>query len=312
MLEVAGISRSYDELRAVDDVSFTVERGTSFGLLGPNGAGKTTAISIIAGLLEPDEGKVTLGGTSMLHEPLEAKRKLGLVPQEIALYPTLSALENLDFWGRLYGLGGEQLRSRAAEVLEVVGLSDRQHDRVENYSGGMKRRLNIAVGLLHEPELLILDEPTVGVDPQSRHHILESVHQLQQGGLTVLYTSHYMEEVEKLCDRVAVMDEGRVIAMGTIEELHSRVEEDRVVHLTPDTALDREEFTALIQESVRDAAGQRWHNNTLQLLVPEGIDFLPSLLERLQEEKVHLRSLHVEEPDLESLFLKLTGKQLRD
>ncbi len=311
MLVVNGLEKDYGKLKAVDRVSFSVEAGESFGLLGPNGAGKTTTISMIAGLVQPDAGEVTLNGISMQGEPLRAKRLLGLVPQEIALYSALNAEENLVFWGKLYGLKGQDLRERIDRALETVGLSDRRRDRVSTYSGGMKRRLNIAAGLLHDPQLLILDEPTVGVDPQSRNHILDSIKQLQSTGLTVLYTSHYMEEVEKLCDRVAIMDEGRIIAMGTLDELHSRVAEDRVVQLTPASSDDRERLANLIS-LFPGSRNQRWRNGTLEFLASEEGDGLQDLLDLLQDNRIRLRGLQVQEPDLESLFLQLTGKALRD
>jgi ABC-2 type transport system ATP-binding protein len=219
VLECAHLVKQFGELTAVDDVSFTVAHGETYGLLGPNGAGKTTTISMIAGLLRATSGQVHVLGSEITPAANRAKGAIGLVPQDIALYPDLSALENLTFFGKLQGLSGKQLKERVDVVLDVVGLTDRAKDRIDTYSGGMKRRANIAVGMLHEPTLLILDEPTVGVDPQSRNSILESVDALGASGMAVIYTTHYMEEAERLCDRIGIIDEGKLIAEGTRAEL---------------------------------------------------------------------------------------------
>ncbi|MED3353208.1 ABC transporter ATP-binding protein, partial [Bacillus thuringiensis] len=205
--------------------------GETFGLLGPNGAGKSTTISMICGLIPYDSGDIKVGGKSVKEYPLEAKKKIGIVPQDIALYPTLSAKENLVFWGKMYGLNGKVAKERAEEVLAYVGLQDREKDKIETFSGGMKRRINIGAALMHEPELLIMDEPTVGIDPQSRNHILETVKKLNEKGMTVIYTSHYMEEVEYLCERIAIVDHGKVIALGTKRELCNRLADGFIVKL---------------------------------------------------------------------------------
>jgi ABC-2 type transport system ATP-binding protein len=219
VLECRGLVKRFGPRTAVDGVGFVVARGETYGLLGPNGAGKTTTISMLCGLLRPDEGSVQVGGHPLEAEPLAAKAAIGLVPQDIALYEELSARENLRFFGRLQGMAKAELAERVDEVLELVGLADRATDVVGTYSGGMKRRANIAVGLLHRPQLLVLDEPTVGVDPQSRNAILERVEALADGGLSVLYTTHYMEEAERLCDRIGIIDEGQLVAEGTRDEL---------------------------------------------------------------------------------------------
>ena len=229
ILTVVGLVKHFDDLTAVDGVSFSIAEGETFGLLGPNGAGKTTSISMVTGLLEPDEGTVSVVGERITTSSTKGKAHIGLVPQELAIYPDLTGAENLTFFGRLYGMGGDNLGLRVDEVLDIVGLSDRRDDLTKKYSGGMKRRLNIGIGLLHKPRLLILDEPTVGVDPQSRNAILESVESLSEEGMAVLYTTHYMEEAERLCDRVAIIDEGKIQAEGTRRELVSMVgEKDKI------------------------------------------------------------------------------------
>ncbi|MCG2821758.1 MAG: ATP-binding cassette domain-containing protein, partial [Candidatus Atribacteria bacterium] len=219
MVEVKKLTKIYDARKAVDGISFEIKKGEVFGLLGPNGAGKTTTISMLSCLISPTSGDAHIEEKSIIKEPIEVKKRIGVVPQDIALYPTLSAKENLFFWGEMYGLSGRRLKEKVDEVLQVVGLTERSKDRINKYSGGMKRRINIAVGLLPSPKLLILDEPTVGVDPQSRTNILETLKGLNKNGLTILYTSHYMEEVEFLCDRIAIMDLGKIIAQGTQNEL---------------------------------------------------------------------------------------------
>src|SRR5690554_6661615 len=232
VLEVAGLVRRFGDLTAVDGVSFHIAPGETYGLLGPNGAGKTTTISMVAGLLAPDAGEVRVAGQRMRPREVAPKRRLGLVPQDLAIYPELSARENLLFFGRLHGLRGAELRQRTAEVLELIGLADRAKDPTKEFSGGMKRRLNIGIGLLHRPELLILDEPTVGVDPQSRNSILESVETLSTAGMAVRYTTHYMEEAERLCDRIGIIDAGTIQAEGTRRELIRIIGELDEIRLT--------------------------------------------------------------------------------
>jgi ABC-2 type transport system ATP-binding protein len=309
ILDARNLRKQFKDLVAVDDVSFSIAEGETYGLLGPNGAGKTTSISMIAGLLERDGGEVVVDGKPMTTTSTAAKAAIGLVPQDLAIYPDLTARENLMFFGRLYGMGGKPLAARVAEVLEIIGLADRAGDRTEEYSGGMKRRLNIGIGLLHRPRLLILDEPTVGVDPQSRNAILESVEQLSGEGMAVLYTTHYMEEAERLCDRVGIIDEGRIKAEGTRAQLVSLVgERDRVllgVTGFAEPAVAALQGVAAVEEvSTRDGA--------IVLIVDGASRVLPELLRVAAGAGVTITGVEVEEPNLETVFLHLTGKALRD
>lgn len=309
-LSCENLTKRFGDTVAVDGVSLTVAPGEAYGLLGPNGAGKSTAISMIVGLLPPDSGSVHIGQIDMGAEPLEAKKRIGYVPQEIALYPELSAQENLRFFGRLYGLSGAALRGRIDEVLDLVGLTDRAKDKVSTYSGGMKRRVNIGAALLHSPDLLILDEPTVGVDPQSRDSILSGVEDLLASGeISLIYTSHYMEEVERLCDRMAIIDRGRIIAEGTKAELVARVGGDDKVAVTLDGDIDsaRRRIESLPQVNGVSRVG----DDSLLLTAQDGRSLLPVLLGALAGEAA-ITSFDVDEPDLEATFLHLTGNSLRD
>jgi ABC-2 type transport system ATP-binding protein len=309
VLRCRSLRKSFGEVLALDDVSFEVARGETYGLLGPNGAGKTTAISIIAGILRGDGGEVLVDGAPLSTSSVGLKQKIGYVPQDIALYPDLSGAENLRFFGRLYGMGRDESRRRVGEVLETIGLADRAGDLVSTYSGGMKRRLNIGAGLLHDPTLLILDEPTVGVDPQSRNAILDSVALLSRQGMSVLYTTHYMEEAQRLCDRVGIIDSGHLVAEGTTRELTALVGEHDTVRLGVEGDLQRG------AEAVRSVAGV--HTVTtgaegLEVLASDARTLLPGLLAALTGVGVAVRSVAVEEPDLEAVFLHVTGKSLRD
>lgn len=309
VLIVHDLERRFDDLVAVDGVAFSVAPGETYGLLGPNGAGKTTTISMIAGLLEADRGTVTVAGNPMTTGEVKTRAAVGLVPQELAIYPDLTGDENLRFFGRLYGLGGADLDNRVTEVLEMVGLATRRDDRVKEYSGGMQRRLNIAIGLLHKPILLILDEPTVGVDPQSRNSILEAVEGLSREGMSVLYTTHYMEEAERLCDRVGIIDEGRLVAEGTRRELVAQIGEmDRIVlrgrgDLNPAASavggIDGVNEVAVADES-------------LVVIASGASSLLPSIMSAAASAGMMVTGVEVEEPDLEAVFLHLTGKALRD
>lgn len=309
VLSAEGLVKRFGDLVAVDGVSFAIEEGETFGLLGPNGAGKTTSISMAAGLLEPDGGAIHVAGTPIRTNSTAGKASIGLVPQELAIYPDLTAAENLRFFGKLYGMTGDGLAARVEEVLEVIGLGDRKDDLTKEFSGGMKRRLNIGIGLLHSPQLLILDEPTVGVDPQSRNAILESVEQLSGQGMAVLYTTHYMEEAERLCDRVAIIDQGAIKAEGTRRELVALVgERDRVrVSATGDLARAASVIAAM--ESVYEASPS---DLGLEVLVMEASSILPELLTQVAANGATITGVEVFEPNLEAVFLHLTGKALRD
>lgn len=309
VLEAVGLTKSFDELVAVNGVSFEIAEGETFGLLGPNGAGKTTSISMVAGLLEPDGGNVTVDGTEIRTNSTAGRNDIGLVPQELAIYPDLTAVENLKFFGRLYEMNGAELDSRVAEVLEVIGLSDRKDDLTKEFSGGMQRRLNIGIGLLHRPRLLILDEPTVGVDPQSRNAILESVEELSGQGIAVLYTTHYMEEAERLCDRVAIIDEGVIQAEGTRRELVSLVgEKDRISVTSSGDLANIAQLAAGLPGVTETSASDQG----IEVLTADAATLLPSLMSCFSSEGASITGVQVFEPNLEAVFLHLTGKALRD
>ncbi len=309
VLVVDDVVRRYGSKVAVDGVSLRVARGETYGLLGPNGAGKTTIISMIAGLISPDAGTVTVAGEPMSASAVGVKRHIGLVPQDVAIYPELTAAENLMFFGRLQGLRGARLARRVADVLALTGLVDRARDPSKEFSGGMKRRLNIGIGLLHEPALLILDEPTVGVDPQSRHAILESVEALAVEGMAVLYTTHYMEEAERLCDRIAIIDSGRIQAEGTRDELIRLTGGRDRVRLagTGDVAAAARTLRALpgVERVETDGHG-------LVATVRDARSAVVALVSGAVGVGMSLSDVEIDRPDLESVFLHLTGKGLRD
>jgi ABC-2 type transport system ATP-binding protein len=303
------LRKSYGDLVAVDGVGFSIAEGETYGLLGPNGAGKTTTISMIVGILAGDAGQVLIDGEPVTPSRTRVKSRIGYVPQELALYPDLSGRENLRFFARLYGMNGAQVRQRSDQVLAIVGLADRAGDLVKTYSGGMKRRLNIAVGLLHRPRLLVLDEPTAGVDPQSRNAILASVAELAGTGIAVLYTTHYMEEAERLCDRVGIIDLGQIRAEGSQRELISLIgERDRIgLTLDGDVSAARAAVAALPAVRAADSADSR-----VEVLVDDARTALPAILEAATGAGAAVRSVAVTEPNLEAVFLHLTGKALRD
>jgi ABC-2 type transport system ATP-binding protein len=309
MLQVSNLYKRFGPVQAVSGASFHVQAKEAFGLLGPNGAGKSTTISMITGLLRPDAGEVSVCGERMAVNAHRTKQHLGYVPQEVALYPDLTARENLLFWGRLYGLSGARLQARVASVLELVGLSERAGQRVVTYSGGMKRRINIAAALLHEPELLVMDEPTVGIDAQSRSHILNTVKELNRQGLTIVYTSHYMEEVELLCDRVAIMDQGSIIATGTVAELRNIVGEESQITMTlQNWQADLAELLLALPIVSRVVP----HGNELVVASSNPSLALGSIASIFAEHGVIMRSVQIAEPTLETVFLHLTGRALRD
>ncbi|HEY3342826.1 MAG TPA: ABC transporter ATP-binding protein [Anaerolineae bacterium] len=313
-VEARQLRKQFGDLQAVRGVDFGVQHGEVFSLLGPNGAGKSTTISMLAGLLRPSGGDASIMGHSVTRDARRAREALGMVPQDIALYPDLSARENLTFWGRMYGLGGTLLRQRVDETLETIGLTDRQHGRVGTFSGGMKRRVNIGVALLHHPQVVIMDEPTVGIDPQSRRHILDNVKDLNRKGMTVLYTTHYMEEASELSNHIAIMDQGQVIAYGTETELIKLVgEQDRLeLHVN----CSHEQVTAAwrtipgvcsITTSEPDEA-----EGIITLLVEDANLVLPRLFDSARAIACRITSVAIHEPNLEAVFLHLTGRALRD
>jgi ABC-2 type transport system ATP-binding protein len=308
ILVAQDLKKSYGDFEAVKGISLQVARGEVFGLLGPNGAGKTTTISMLTALLEPSGGTITVDGLDLKAHTHEVKAKMGLVPQEMALYMTLSARQNLTFFGRIYGLKGKELRQRVDEVLEMIGLTERADVAVEKYSGGMKRRVNIGAGLLHKPEILFLDEPTVGVDPQSRNAIFENVEALNRAGMSVIYTTHYMEEAQRLCHRVAIVDEGKLIALDTptalIRSLGGGVVMLGVAEGAPDDLTERIAQVPAVKSATRSDGQLKIETQRLQ----EG---LMGALDITNQLDVRITSLEILEPNLESVFLNLTGKKLR-
>ncbi len=308
-IETSGLTKRFGAITAVDQLDLSVETGEIYSLLGPNGAGKSTTISIISCLIRPDAGTASVFGNSVESNQLDVKRSIGVVPQEVAVYPDLSAQENLVFWGRMYGMDEADIKRRTAEVLDLIGLSGRRKEKVEKFSGGMKRRLNIGVALLHEPELVIMDEPTVGIDPQSRRHILDSVKSLNERGTTVLYTTHYMEEAQELSDHIGIIDKGKLIANGTHEEL---------VHIVG----ERDRITFRI-DTIREEVLEEWRNienvervtkceNDVEVLASDGDKVLSDLVHDAVRLGLHISSIDVREPNLEAVFLHLTGRGLRD
>jgi ABC-2 type transport system ATP-binding protein len=304
-----GLVKSFGPVKAVDGVSFEVAKGELYGLLGPNGAGKTTTMSMLSGLLAPDEGRILFDGIDLAERPLEVKAQLGVVPQETALYETLNARENLRFWGGLYGLSGKRLEAAVDRVLDQVGLKDRAKDPVKQYSGGMKRRLNLALGLVHAPKAVLMDEPTVGIDPQARLNILAAVKSVAASGTTVVYTTHYLEEVEDLCDRIGIMDHGRILAEGTLDELIRRVGGREVVTVRGGFDADalRSKLGVLPGVQVTSSG-----NGKLVLSVDGAGRAAVDLLGRVLAEGLPLEGVSIQPPSLNALFISLTGRELRD
>ena len=311
ILETKELVKKYGEVAAVDGISFDIREGEIFSLLGPNGAGKTTTISILSTLFPPTSGDAFIGGHSILREPMAVRNLIGVVPQELALYEDLTARENLNFWGQMYGLSGRNLKLRIDEVLEQIGLTDKARARIKTYSGGMKRRVNIGVGLLHKPRLLFMDEPTVGIDPQSRRAILDSVKQLNQQGMTVLYTTHYMEEAEELSDRVGIIDHGKLIALGTQAELNRQVGENDTLILHIDESQNGEGLAQAVR-SVHGVIKADVTDHTVAVLAPQAEEIMAPVILKASELGTKIRSVDIQEPNLEAVFLTLTGRALRD
>jgi ABC-2 type transport system ATP-binding protein len=309
MIRVERLTKSFGTLTAVDDVSFEVRDGEIFGLLGPNGAGKTTTINMICGVLRPDGGRVLVDDTDIWIEPKTVKQSLGVVPQEIAVYEDLTARDNLNFWGSLYGLRGSDLRRRVDDALSRVGLAERARDKVKSFSGGMKRRLNLCMGLLHRPKFLLLDEPTVGIDPQARLAILEVIREAAAAGSTVLYTTHYMDEAQELCDRIAIIDHGRILTIGTLEELTRMAGEGEMLRLTGsfDDDVARARLEGLEGVRLHSVEGGR-----AVLSVAADGPGLTAILPRLLGSELGIDDVSIQQPSLQSVFIRLTGRELRD
>lgn len=309
LLQTQNIAKTFGQHRAVDGVSLSIEKGQVVGLLGPNGAGKSTTISMISTLVKPTEGDIFYDGSSILKNPKDIQKKMGIVPQNIALYKDLSGFENLKYWGSVYGLSGSALKKRIDAVSEIIGIDDRLKDLVKNYSGGMQRRINIGAALLHEPELLIMDEPTVGIDPQSRNHILSTVKELNALGMSIIYTSHYMEEVEYLCKSIYIMDMGKVIAEGTQDQLTELVSDHQMLVVKVDNLPEMAEKSLREHPQVQslNVEGQE-----LYLKINSGGQAVSALLSALAAQNLTVNAFEVRKPNLESVFLKLTGKALRD
>jgi len=311
ILQVENLVKRYGDLTAVKGISFSMEPGEIFSLLGPNGAGKTTTIAMLSTLINPTSGDALIDGHSIVRQSYAVREAIGIVPQEIALYEDLSARENLLFWGQMYGLSGGGLRQRIGEVLAETGLGEKANQRVKTFSGGMKRRLNIGVGLLHRPTLLFMDEPTVGIDPQSRRAILETIKDLNRQGMSILYTTHYMEEAQELSHRVGIIDHGEMIAIGTQDELVRRVGQKETLLLS----FSDEQSIAQLVEKIQPIPGVfqvTAEDNRLNVLVNSADELLPTIVQVCSEANLKIRAVHIEEPDLEAVFLQLTGRALRE
>jgi ABC-2 type transport system ATP-binding protein len=311
ILQASHLIKKYADFTAVNDISFEITEGEIFSLLGPNGAGKTTSISMLSTLIAPTSGDASIGGYSVTHDPMAVRQLIGVVPQDLALYEDLTARENLTFWGQMYGLSGKTLRQRVDEVLKQIDMTEKANQRVKTYSGGMKRRVNIGVGLLHRPRLLFMDEPTVGIDPQSRRAILDSVKALNQDGMTVLYTTHYMEEAQELSSRVGIIDHGQLIALGTQAELTRLVGETDTLLLHIGEEDDLEALLASLRVLPGVIKADRT-DHTIAVITPTAAEILAPVVLKANEAGIKIRSVDIQEPNLESVFLNLTGRALRD
>lgn len=308
IIEVDELKKTFGKITALDNVSFSVEKGEFFGLLGPNGAGKTTTINILSTIMKPDEGTVRINGFSLKDDPKKCKDSIGIVPQELALYNELTALENLVFWGGLYGISKSAATNKANGLLKLLELDERKNSRIKTFSGGMKRRINIAAAMIHDPQILFMDEPTVGVDPQSRNQIYEVLNRFLENGVTIIYTTHYMDEVEKLCSHIAIIDFGNIIANGSLDELRGIAGSDSsiVIHFIKQDDLHLDEL--------REEFGERLviEENKLIFSTINSIQDLPYLLQKLAQYNYSLTHIAIERASLETVFLKLTGRKLRD
>ncbi|MDR7080318.1 ABC-2 type transport system ATP-binding protein [Neobacillus niacini] len=312
ILSIRELRKSFGNFEAVKGVSFSVEKGESFSLLGPNGAGKSTIINMMSGLYPPTLGSIEINGINVIKNPKQAQKMIGVVPQEIALYEALSAKENLKFWGRMYNLSGKELEKSVDEVLEIIGLTERAKDKIKTFSGGMKRRVNIGAAILHQPEMLIMDEPTVGIDPQSRNHILDTVKRLNDEGMTIIYTSHYMEEVEYLCERIGIIDHGELIALGTLRELREMIGDRSRVIVTMDKGYSNQVEMKNLLESVVTEKDILIKDHQLTVFHKEPQLILSDIIQLVTSNGKRITSVEIIEPNLESVFLHLTGRSLRD
>ncbi len=304
------VTKSFGDIIAVDKMSLSIEEREIFGLLGPNGAGKSTVINMITGLLSIDKGSISVNGSDVKKEKMTIKAQIGIVPQDIAIYEELTSLENVRFFASLYGLRGKELESAALEALEFTGLSDKSKSYPKNFSGGMKRRLNIACAIAHKPRLIIMDEPTVGIDPQSRNHILQSVKKLNEMGSTIIYTSHYMEEVEEICSRIAIMDHGKVIALGTCDELIDLINDRNIVSVTVMDSVSK-----INEESIMEISGVdsvKIEENTVKISSAREVNNLDKIINYFTSNGISINSVESKKPDLETVFLSMTGRKLRD
>jgi len=308
MIEIKHLSKSFGSILAVNNINFIAKPGEIFGLLGPNGAGKSTTINCISGLITASEGSITINGFNISNNAIKAKQSLGLVPQELALYEDLSAHENLVFWGSAYGLTGKTLEQRIQQVLTDVGLDSRQKEAVNQFSGGMKRRLNFACAILHKPAALLLDEPTVGVDPQSREHLLQSIIKLKEQGTAVIYTTHYMEEAERLCDNLAIIDQGKIIASGTVDDLRAQVGERDLISLKGEFInTENKDHLVNLKAEILELSSEE-----IRLLIADAPKNLTEVLDIVTNNHGKVAHVSIQQANLESLFIKLTGRALRD
>lgn len=310
MLSIENLSKQYGDLTAVDDVSITAAEGQIFGLLGPNGAGKSTTINCISGLMPPTSGNIAVAGHDIVKDGRKAKAALGVVPQELALYEDLPAVENLNYWGKAYGLRGSELKSRVADVLGYIGLADRAKDLPKTFSGGMKRRLNFGCGIVHKPKVLLLDEPTVGVDPQSRQRLFDMVEAERDAGACVLYTTHYMEEAERLCDSLAIIDHGKIIAAGTVAELKAQLGARDVLQLNG--TFPEGSGAAVAGRDITDLEIMTDDDAVLTMTLPAASQHLPAIFDAVKSNGGTVTETSLRSPNLETLFLLLTGKELRE
>lgn len=307
-LQISGLSKNFGSIQALNDVSLQINEGEFYGLLGPNGAGKTTTINIISTVLQPDSGSVTINGFDLKKDPVKCKRSIGVVPQEIALYNEFSAYENLMFWGGLYEIKTKDLKTKIDETLSLLGLSDRKDDKIKTYSGGMKRRINIATALLHSPKIILMDEPTVGIDPQSRNLIFDVLDTLHQKGMTIIYTTHYMEEAERLCDKIAIIDHGEIIAIGTLDELRHSNNADESIIFT---------FSNLSDVKI-DLVKAKFDNvlysdeNSISFSTKNSNKELQLIISALSQIELEISNIEIQRANLETIFLNLTGRKLRD